>query len=129
MEGQVADKGDVEFFELAYLKATVEAGEHPRQFQMKLTDFVVPNPDSVPADIRDKISKWSDWIDYWAVDWNFRHDTFMQGFVAYRTRKNRPLPLVSDTHTYEQAGTYCVLVKVIDIFGNDTSQSFDIEAK
>ena len=129
MEGQVVDKGDVEFFELAYLKATIEAGEHPRQFQMKLTDFVVPNPDSVPADIRDKISEWSDWIDYWAVDWNFRHDTFMQGFVAYRTPKNRSLSLVSDTHTYEQAGTYCVLVKVIDVFGNDTSQSFDIEVK
>ena len=129
MEGQVADKGDVEFFELAYLKATVEAGEHPNQFHMSLTDFVVPNPDSVPEDIRGKISKWSDWIDYWAVDWNFQHDTFMQNFVAYRTRKNRLLSLVSDTHIYEQAGTYCVLVKVVDVFGNDTSQAFDVEVK
>lgn len=129
MEGQVADKGDVEFFELAYLKATVEAGEHPNQFHMSLTDFVIPNPDSIPEDIRGKITKWSDWIDYWAVDWNFRHDTFMQNFVAYRTRKNRSLSLISDTHIYEKAGTYCVLIKVIDVFGNDTSQAFDVEVK
>ena len=129
MERNVADEGDVEFFELAYLKATVEAGKLRGQFQIRLTDFVVPNPDSVQEDVRDKISKWSDWVDYWAVDWNFRHDTFMQGFVAYRTRKNRSLSLISDLHTYEQSGTYCVLVKVIDIFGNDTSQSFNVEVK
>ena len=71
--------------------------------------------------------KWSDWIDYWAVDWDFRHDSFMQGFVAYRTRKDRKLDLVSDPHLYEEAGRYRVLVKVVDIFGNDTSRAWDIE--
>ena len=76
-----------------------------------------------------KITKWSDYIDYWAVDWDFRSDTFMQGWVAYRTRKERKLPLACDPHTYEKAGKYRILVKVIDIFGNDTSQAFDVEVK
>jgi hypothetical protein len=53
----------------------------------------------------------------------------MQGWVAYRTRKERKLPLVSDPHTYEKTGKYRILVKVIDIFGNDTSQAFDVEVK
>jgi PKD repeat protein len=61
------------------------------------------------------------------VDWDFQNDTFMQGWVAYRTRKKRELPLISDSHTYEKPGKYCILVKVIDIFGNDTSQAFDVE--
>ena len=46
---------------------------------------------------------------------------FMQGWVTYRTRKDRSLDLDSDPHTYEQAGTYAVMVKVIDIFGNECS--------
>lgn len=66
-------------------------------------------------------------IDYWAVDWDFRNDTFMQGWVTYRTRKDRSLALTSDPHTYEQAGQYRILVKVVDIFGNDTSQAFDVD--
>jgi len=43
------------------------------------------------------------------------------------TRKERKLPLACDPHTYEKAGKYRILVKVIDIFGNDTSQAFDVE--
>jgi len=41
-----------------------------------------------PEEVREKIKKWSDYIDYWAVDWDFRNDTFMQGWVAYRTGRN-----------------------------------------
>ena len=127
MEQQAADKGDIQFFELAYLEAKIVAGARPRERRVSLTDFVVPNPDSVPEDVRDKITKWTDWIDYWAVDWDFQHDSFMQGFVAYRTRKERKLDLVSDPHIYAELGRYRVLVKVVDIFGNDTSRAWDIE--
>ena len=45
------------------------------------------------------------------------------------TRKERKLPLTSDAHTYEKPGKYRILVKVIDIFGNDTSQAFDVVVK
>jgi adenine-specific DNA-methyltransferase len=38
-------------------------------------------------------------------------------------------PLPCDAHTYEKPGKYRILVKVIDIFGNDTSQAFDVEVK
>ena len=126
MEQQAADRGDVRFFELAYLEAEIERQEK-RTARVALKDFVIPNPELVPDDVRGKIRKWSDWIDYWAVDWDFRNDTFLQGWVAYRTRKDRTLPLTSDPHEYERPGRYRVLVKVIDVFGNDTSQVFDVE--
>ncbi|MCD5415514.1 hypothetical protein LR032_00140 [Candidatus Bipolaricaulota bacterium] len=51
----------------------------------------------------------------------------MQGWVAYRTRKDRKLPLISDSHTYEAHRTFNVMIKVVDIFGNDTSQIFPVE--
>jgi DNA modification methylase len=126
MEQQAAAKGDVRFFELAYLEAEIK---QPKKLtvQVVLKDFVIPNTELIPEDVRSKVKKWSDYIDYWAVDWDFQNDTFMQGWVAYRTRKERKLPLVSDAHTYERPGKYRILVKVIDIFGNDTSQAFDVE--
>ena len=128
MEQQAAAKGDVRFFELAYLEAKVKK---PKKLtaQVALKDFVIPNTELIPEDVRSKVKKWSDYIDYWAVDWDFQNDTFMQGWVAYRTRKERKLPLTSDAHAYEKPGKYRILVKVIDIFGNDTSQAFDVEVK
>ena len=126
MEQQAADKGDVRFFELAYLDAAIGK---PKKLtaQVALKDFVIPNAELIPDEVRSKVTKWSDYIDYWAVDWDFRNDTFMQGWVAYRTRKERTLPLASDPHAYGKPGKYRVLVKVIDIFGSDTSQGYDVK--
>ena len=130
MEQQAAEKGDVRFFELAYMdvKAEKVAGK-PRTIRLVLQDFVIPGPELIPEDVRAKITAWSDYIDYWAVDWDFRHDTFMQGWVAYRTRRERRLPVESACHTYDQPGSYRVLVKVVDVFGNDTSQALDVTVR
>jgi adenine-specific DNA-methyltransferase len=128
MEQQATVKGDVRFFELAYLEGEIK---QPKKLtvQVALRDFVIPNTELIPEDVRRKVKKWSDYIDYWAVDWDFRNDTFMQGWVTYRTRKDRSLPLKSDTHTFPSAGKFRILVKVIDIFGNDTSQAFNVDVK
>ncbi len=125
MEQQVSDASDVRFFELAYLEAAIETPEQLTA-QVRLKDFVIPNVELIPDEVRGKVRAWSDYIDYWAVDWDFRNDTFMQGWVAYRTRKERALPLASDPHRYESPGAYQVLVKVIDVFGNDTSQCYPV---
>jgi DNA modification methylase len=128
MEQQAVDKGDIQFFELAYLEVEIQPLKK-QAIKIQLKNFVIPNTELIPEEVRSKIKKWSDFIDYWAVDWDFRNDTFMQGWVAYRTRKDRTLALTSDAHAYEKQGTYRVLVKVIDIFGNDTSQVFEVEVK
>ncbi|MGH9070631.1 MAG: DNA methyltransferase [Acidimicrobiales bacterium] len=127
MERQAADKGDVTFFELAYLEVAVTPAKGKHQVVATLADFVIPNPELVPEEVQDKITKWSDYVDYWAVDWDFAGDTFMQGWVTYRTRKDRSLALQSDPHTYEGPGEHAVMVKVIDIFGNDTSRILTVK--
>jgi DNA modification methylase len=128
MEQQAVDKGDIQFFELAYLDVDIEK---PKKLaaRIKLKDFIIPNTELIPDEVRSKVKKWSDYIDYWAIDWDFQNDTFMQGWVNYRTRKDRSLALASDPHTYEKGGRYRVLVKVVDIFGNDTTQAFDVNVK
>ena len=105
--------------------------EKPKKLtaRIKLKNFVIPNTELIPEEVRSKVKKWSDYIDYWAIDWDFQNDTFMQGWVNYRTRKDRSLALVSDPHEYEKASRYRVLVKVVDIFGNDTTQAFDVDVK
>jgi adenine-specific DNA-methyltransferase len=123
MEKQAVDRGDVRFFDLAYLDAAVAADDKAgRAVHVELKDFIIPDTDLIPEEVRTKISKWSDYIDYWAVDWDFQNDTFMNQWQAYRTRKERKLELTSAAHTYEQPGKVRILIKVVDIFGNDTSR-------
>jgi len=127
MEQQAVAKGDIRFYELAYLEAKIEVREKDRSATVTLTDFVIPNDELIPPEVRQKITKWSDYVDYWAVDWDFRNDTFINGWTSYRTRRDRTLQLRSEPHAYSAPGTYRVLVKVIDIFGNDTSQVYEVK--
>ena len=76
--------------------------------------------DDVPAEVRSAIKHWSQMVDYWAVDWDFKDNPFHNQWQSYRTRKNPNLDL-SVKQEYAAAGTYTVVVKVIDILGNDTT--------
>ena len=91
---------------------------------MKLKDFVIP-PDDVPEEVRRAVTHWSQWIDYWAVDWDNQSDTFHNEWQTYRTRKDKSLAL-EITHTYADPGEYTVVVKVIDILGNDTTKTVKV---
>ncbi|MDF0653125.1 MAG: site-specific DNA-methyltransferase [Nitrospira sp.] len=91
--------------------------------------------------------KWADWIDYWAVDFNFESKreiirvmendqereewtgnyVFENEWQSFRTRKDRTLELTSGRHDYPARGTYKIAVKVIDIFGNDTTKVVEIK--
>jgi hypothetical protein len=122
MEEQAGAKRDVQFFELAYLDVAIKPTRHKHELVAHLNNFAIANPELVPDEVREKVRKWSDYVDYWAVDWNFSDDTFHQSWVTYRTRHDRSLALESGPHTYETPGEYSVMVKVIDIFGNDTSK-------
>lgn len=71
---------------------------------------------------------WSQWIDYWAVDWDNRGDTFHNEWQTYRTRQDNTLALET-THSYTEAGEYTIVVKVIDILGNDTTKTIKVKVK
>jgi len=91
--------------------------------------------------------KWTDWIDYWAVDFNFESKRelvrvkneasgeieevwtgdfiFENEWQAFRTKKERALELKTPFHECVP-GRRKVAVKVIDIFGNDTMKIIDV---
>ncbi len=123
LEKKAVEQGDIKFFELAAL--AVDVSKNGRTVNLTLTDFVIP-PDDVPEDVRQAITNWEQWIDYWAVDWDNREDTFHNQWQDYRTRKKRDLQKTT-SHTYDQPGAYIIMVKVIDILGNDTTKSLKVE--
>ncbi len=123
MEKKAVDQGDIRFFELASLDVDVKTLA-ARILSVELTDFIVP-PDDVPEDVRQSITHWTQWIDYWAVDWNYRNDTFHNEWQSYRTKK-QPHIEIKTQWRYEEAGTYSIVIKVIDILGNDTTKLVEV---
>jgi adenine-specific DNA-methyltransferase len=126
MDPRAVESGDIEFYELAYLDVAVDRSRVG--FQVALKNFVIPNEDLVPQEVREKIKRWSDYVDFWAVDWSYQGDTFHNQWQSYRTRKHPTLRLESDWHSYDAPGKYQVLVKVIDIVGNDTTKLLQVNA-
>jgi len=125
MDPRAVEAGDIEFYELAYLDVTL--ARRGVEIQVVLRNFIIPNEDLVPAEVREKIKRWSDYVDFWAVDWDYQGDTFHNQWQSYRTRQHPALQLESDWHTYDRPGKYQVMVKVIDIFGNDTTKLLQVD--
>jgi DNA modification methylase len=123
LEKRAVEQGDIAFYELAALNVAVLLKK--RQITVALSDFIIPL-DDVPADIQNAISNWTQWIDYWAIDWNNKGDTFHNEWQSYRTRQKSDLELEA-RHDYSTPGNFVVVVKVIDILGNDTTKTLSVE--
>ena len=125
LEKKAVEQGDIQFFELGAL--SVESKQKGREVTLKLADFVIPL-DDVPEEARKAIKHWSQVIDYWAVDWDYKNDTFHNQWQSYRTRQQPDLEL-SARYEYPEPGEYRVVVKVIDLLGNDTTKTLEIKVK
>ena len=90
-------------------------------------------------------TNWMDWIDYWSIDFNYEDRpeliitegedgklqqvetgrfVFDNNWQSFKT-KGSELELTSATYQYPNSGTYKIAVKVIDVFGNDTTRVFE----
>lgn len=125
MERQVAEAEAVRFFELAYVDLDVR--RQGQEASVVLKDFIMRA--DIPGTVRNRITSWSDLIDYWSVDFDHRDETFHNQWQAYRTREQPKLPTESDWHEYPATGRYAIIVKIIDIFGNDTTKLAEVRIK
>lgn len=90
--------------------------------------------------------KWTDWIDYWSVDFDFENKkeiiqiknpdnqieevwtgdfVFENEWQSFRTKKNRSLEMISIFKECTK-GRKKIAVKVVDIFGNDTMKIIEV---
>lgn len=135
LDKKAVEQGDIKFFELGALSVDVVVGarrDAPKggsrtapTVTLRLSDFVIPI-DDIPVEVRKAIKHWSQMVDYWAVDWDFKGDTFHNQWQSYRTRKNPKIELET-TRTYAEPGKYMIVVKVIDILGNDTTKTVEVK--
>ncbi len=90
---------------------------------------------------------WTDWIDYWSVDFDFENKreiiaitneetgeveeywtgdfVFENEWQSFRTKKDRSLELKTPFRECDP-GRYKIAVKVVDIFGNDTMKIVEV---
>ena len=95
--------------------------------------------------------KWTDWIDYWSIDFDYESkkeiikvqdpatgketETWTGDYIfenewqSFRTKKDRSLELKTPWHECESFGRRKIAVKIIDIFGNDTMKVIDINVE
>jgi DNA modification methylase len=92
-----------------------------------LTGFSLAEGQEVPEQVRSAVTTWSDYVDFWAVDWDYRGGPFRQDWAAYRTRRRRELCLGSPPHRYDAPGVYTVVVKVTDVFGGEARRSLSVK--
>lgn len=122
------------FLEVATLEAeavsTTKGGK--RVVDIKLKRFI-PSLAEVPSKeieaLKERAVKSGfDFIDFWAVDFDHRDGSpFNHHWQDYRTRKDRSLKTVSEQrYVYPKPGRYTACVKVVDIFGCDTSISVEV---
>jgi len=119
-------------------KVVIENGQVIKIWKDKDTDII-------EREILTK--KWSDWVDYWAVDFDFESKKeiikvinektkkekeawtgnyiFENEWQSFRTKKDRKLELTSAFKEVPK-GKIKVAVKVVDIFGNDTTKVVEI---
>ncbi|MDA8088842.1 MAG: site-specific DNA-methyltransferase [Nitrospiraceae bacterium] len=124
------------FLEVALLEAEPvykrEGGK--KKVDIKLKKFV-PSLAEVPSKELEALKERAvksgfDFIDFWAVDFDYQDgQPFEHHWQAYRTRKDRSLLTVSDYgyDKYRKKGKYTACVKVIDIFGCDTSITLEVD--
>lgn len=99
---------------------------------IRLTSFL-PSLSEVPTKELETLKERAmqsgfDFIDFWAVDFDFRNgNPFHHDWQDYRLRKDRSLKTTSEQrHVYDKPGTYTACVKVVDIFGSDTSITVEV---
>lgn len=113
----------IKFFDLNYL--ALEHKLKAKTLTIGLKDFVISNPEYLPEEVRETTRKFSDYIDYWAVDFDFNHGGFHNTWQSFRTRRHPSLE-TRCSFAYRNGGKYQVLVKVVDIFGNDTNKLLNV---
>ena len=128
LEVRTSEKGkrldEIRFFDLNYLDVGHELDG--RKVTVAIRRFNIANPEFIPEDIRSSVRNFTSYIDFWAVDFKYDGDAFHNMRQQYRTKENPELK-TKISFEYEEAGEYSILVKVVDIFGNDTNKLIPVK--
>ncbi len=170
---RAVEKGQVKFYDVAFLtvKPEVKGKKVSVKLQDFVTHYTQDDLTEIEQSLKKsssriviengqiiKISKtregildreiltknWHDWIDYWAVDYDYESKKemikiaekdepvwtgnyiFENEWQSFRSKKNNELEFTSAEYEYNEKGKYKIAVRVVDIFGNDTLQIVEV---
>lgn len=125
------NRTECQFFEAGYLEAkAVRKGNKVDVELVHFTPALAEAPEAEMAALRERAVKSPfDFIDFWAVDFEWRDGKpFEHHWQDFRTRKDRSLKTRSDLGwEYQGKGKHQICVKVIDVFGVDTTTVIEAE--
>lgn len=125
------NRDEIQFFDAAALSCSAFRREDG-SVDVRLETFI-PSLTEVPARELEALQERAertpfDFIDFWAVD--FAHadgKPFEHHWQDFRTRKDRSLKIESDAKwQFEGKGPHRICVKVIDVFGIDTTTVIEV---
>ncbi|MHA1985243.1 MAG: site-specific DNA-methyltransferase [Promethearchaeota archaeon] len=123
---QISVPNEIEDSDQVPSNLSLEITQNKNVVTVELTNYVIPKNKIAPKKINEEIKVFSDWIDYWTIDYFRKDQAFTNMWISYRTPKKRKLKLKSDPFLYEKAGAYNLSIKVIDIFGTQIIKSYQI---
>lgn len=125
------NRTECQFFEAGYLEA--RAVKRGKKVDVKLVHFspaLAEAPEKEIQALRQRaVESPFDFIDVWAVDFAYTDGKpFEHHWQDFRTRKDRSLKTETDIGwEYSDGGTQRVCIKVIDVFGVDTTTVIGVE--
>ena len=109
------------------LRATIDRacdGYGRRGVEVALESFDVADSDSVDG-ARAHVSHFSQWIDGWCIDWDYRGGPLRVGTSLWRTRAGSLA--LRTRHEYTEQGRVVARVRVFDVFGGVTTRDVAID--
>ncbi|MFW9971835.1 MAG: site-specific DNA-methyltransferase [Candidatus Odinarchaeota archaeon] len=104
----------------------VQIHQNDNSIEVELIDYIIPFKSLLSKKVKENLHSFSDFIDYWAIDFNYQNNRFTHMWSSYRTPKNRELSLKSNFYQYKKLGTYDIRIKSIDIFGIELEKSYKV---
>jgi hypothetical protein len=95
--------------------------------EIELVDYNIPFMELLSNQIKENVTIFSNWIDYWAIDFESNGNGFKIMWSSYRTPKNRKLHLKSSSYQYKEPGNHHIAVKTFDILGVETIRNFEVK--
>ncbi|MEA1912419.1 MAG: site-specific DNA-methyltransferase [candidate division WOR-3 bacterium] len=120
----------VKFPEVAYLELKTKIQK--KEVTLKITDFQLA-PTAELAEIAGKVKDSRELIDYWAIDWDYKGDTFHNQWQSFRLKKNPKVDYearhkyIVDSKQNTGKEEKMIMVKVVDVFGNDTNKVIKVK--
>jgi DNA modification methylase len=125
------NRSEVQFFEAGALEARPIVNEGKVDVELvRFMPALAEAPEKELEALRERaIASPFDFIDFWAVDFDYSPEKpFEHHWQDFRTRKDRSLKTRSDLGwKYETPDKHQIAVKVIDVFGVDTTVVLDVE--